>query len=161
MSLPRLWVDELFKRLSLRYGQPFMAQYRGLSADDVKADWGDLLRGIDGKAIAYALDALHSDKPPNALQFRDLCRAAPAAHPTIAIAAPKTSPGDRERIDSMVSDLRGRLTAAANDLGPSPARTAARLRALQATGARLTLYQLDAIKECERVSGAGWTEMEA
>jgi hypothetical protein len=78
-ALPAEWVDQLFKRLSVRYGRSFMARWEGVEIADVKADWAQVLAGFRARpdCIAYGLDNLPPDRPPTATQFRDLCRAKP------------------------------------------------------------------------------------
>jgi hypothetical protein len=74
------WVDEIFTRLTVRYGRDFLSRWEGLNLDVVKADWAEQLAFYDGKpeAIKHALSMLPSDRPPTAAQFRDLCRLCPA-----------------------------------------------------------------------------------
>ena len=43
MLLPSAWVDSLFERLSVRYGEAFLRQYAGLDMAKVKADWAQCL----------------------------------------------------------------------------------------------------------------------
>jgi hypothetical protein len=91
MSLPKSWIDELFTRLHLRYGATFMRQYDGLDTDAVKADWANTLDGFVGADIRYALDYLPDRFPPNAQEFRNLCRRSP---PEVAqvLPAPEADP---------------------------------------------------------------------
>lgn len=91
MSLPLPWVDRIFEKLTLVYGQAFLARWRDVNLMAVKSDWAHELAGFapkDGEvgsgsagaaAIAYALANLDPDAPPpNVLQFRALARRAPA-----------------------------------------------------------------------------------
>ena len=80
MPLPASWVDALFGKLTVAYGQRFLGLYAGLSLDAVKADWGDTLDGLQARpeAIKHALAHLPPDNPPTAMQFRAICRNAPA-----------------------------------------------------------------------------------
>ncbi len=79
MSLPLPWVDRIFEKLTLVYGQAFLARWRDLDLDAVKHDWAHELAGFEAhpKAIAHALQTLPSDHPPTVLQFRELARRAP------------------------------------------------------------------------------------
>ncbi len=79
MSLPSRWVDALFSKLTVTYGQEFLRKFEGLQMADVKADWAEALTGYqqNPNAIKYALANLPADKPPNILQFSDLCRRSP------------------------------------------------------------------------------------
>lgn len=92
-ALPSEWVDELFKRLSVRYGKPFMARWDGVEIAEVKADWAEVLGGFKARpdCIAYALDNLPADRPPTATQFRDLCRSKPETSQAL-LPAPKPDP---------------------------------------------------------------------
>lgn len=95
MALPSAWIEELFGRLSVRYGQAFQAMYRDLDIAVVKADWADVLDGFQERpaTIKHALANLPSDKPPNAQQFRALCMQTPIpAAPALAAPATKADP---------------------------------------------------------------------
>lgn len=79
MSLPTNWIEKIFTKLSLVYGREFKARWAGMSIEEVQADWAHELAGFADKpeSIAYALKNLPPDRPPTALQFRDICRKAP------------------------------------------------------------------------------------
>ena len=79
MSLPLPWVDRIFEKLTLVYGQAFLARWRDLDLDAVKHDWAHELAGFEAhpQAIAHALQTLPPDHPPTVLQFRELARKAP------------------------------------------------------------------------------------
>lgn len=79
MSLPTKWVEALFTKLTLAYGREFLGRWEGIDLSDVKTDWGHELSGFERhpEAIAYALANLPI-KPPTVLEFRALCRRAPA-----------------------------------------------------------------------------------
>lgn len=93
-ALPAHWVDQLFRKLSIRYGRQFMARWDGIDEADVKADWADVLGGFTARpdCIAYALENLPVDRPPTATQFRDLCRAKPDSSQAQQLQAPKPDP---------------------------------------------------------------------
>lgn len=74
---PAEWVDAIFARLTLAYGLRFTQQWDGLNPEHVKASWRKEMQGITSRGIAYALQHLPGDYPPNAMQFRALCVAAP------------------------------------------------------------------------------------
>jgi hypothetical protein len=94
MSLPSDWVDALFARLAVAYGDRFLAQWPGQRPEVVKAHWGAELDGISSGGIAYALKNLPADYPPNAMQFGKLCRGRPstATAPVKALAGPAVDP---------------------------------------------------------------------
>ena len=79
MSLNAEWVDVLFTKLSLVYGRDFFGRWEGLDLDAVKADWAHELAGFahHREAIVYGLAHL-PPKPPTVLEFRAICRMAPA-----------------------------------------------------------------------------------
>lgn len=79
MSLPALWVDRIFDKLTLTYGQAFLRRWQDIDMNAVKSDWGHELDGYERfpKAIAWALQNLPPEKPPTVLEFRNLARKAP------------------------------------------------------------------------------------
>lgn len=105
MAIPAAWVDELFTRLTVRYGQAFMRQYTAAAVEpeEVRADWANVLRGCDGDQIAYALENLSPDKAPNAMQFRALCKSRPD---TSMPALPAPSPDGLRRMAKELAPLR-------------------------------------------------------
>lgn len=79
MSLPTSWIDKIFDKLTLIYGQSFLRRWADIDMNAVKSDWAHELSGFEQhpRAIAYALDNLPSDKPPTVLEFRAMARRAP------------------------------------------------------------------------------------
>lgn len=108
MSIPASWVDRIFSELELAYGHRFLSQWPGIKADVVKQDWARKLAGFagHGEAIKYALAHLPSDEPINALQFRDLCRAAPSPD-RFKLPAPEHEPNP-ERVAEILTRLQDR-----------------------------------------------------
>lgn len=80
MPMPASWIDRIFDKLTMVYGHQFIGRWSGLDLTKVKADWTHELDGMEAhpKAISYALQHLDPDQPPTVLQFRELCRRAPA-----------------------------------------------------------------------------------
>lgn len=78
-ALPESWVDSIFKKLTVRYGQQFLGRWAGVDMSDVKADWAEQLGGFIARpdCIAWALDRLPLDKSPTAAQFRELANSKP------------------------------------------------------------------------------------
>jgi hypothetical protein len=103
------WVDRIFEKLALRYGRDFAQQYEGLDVSAVKAEWAEVLDGVKRDSVQYAFAFLPSGKPPNAMQFRDLCRKAPSND--LALPAPQQPPADIEKVREIMARLRPRLTA--------------------------------------------------
>lgn len=81
MSLPLPWVDRIFEKLTLVYGQAFLRRWQDIDLNAVKSDWCHELAGFaeHPQAISYGLQNLPADKPPTVLEFRALCRKAPEA----------------------------------------------------------------------------------
>lgn len=146
MPLPATWVENLFGRLSLRYGAAFMRQWPDADPVLIKADWADVLDGMPGAAISYALRYLPT-LPPNAIQFRDICRRAPAPD-VVAIAAP-VERADPERVTTIVS----RATRPAGLPQESPADQCARniLRIVEERGGRMSLPQRQQLEAMARL----------
>jgi len=80
MSLPSSWVEPIFTKLTLIYGQQFLRRWQDLDLDAVKADWAHELDGLDRapKRIGFALQNLPTDKPPTVLEFRAIAWKMPA-----------------------------------------------------------------------------------
>lgn len=143
MSLPDSWVDRIFSKLAVAYGQRFMGLYAGLDPADVKADWARTLACYQQNpdALAYGLEHLPADNPPNALQFRDLCRRRPDA-PVPKLPAPSANP-----------EFRAQALEALRHLGTTfgrpknPKRWAYRLKDREERGDSLTQFQRDAWRE--------------
>lgn len=133
MPLPTDWVDALFLRLTVAYGDRFLAQWPGQRPEAVKAFWAAELDGITSGGIAHALKNLPGAFPVNAMQFRDLCRSRPmpAAPPAKAIAGP---PADPLRV-------RRALEAAGRIRPKDPRAWAAVLEEREQRGERLTQAQ--------------------
>ena len=111
MSLPNNWVDRIFAKLTLVYGTDFTRRWEGLDVDDVKADWARELAMYQQApaAIAYALENLPENKPPNVLQFRALCRAAPNRPVTPMIEHSTGKTVEPEALAEIVQQLRSRF----------------------------------------------------
>jgi len=94
MSLPSPWVDRIFTKLAVTYGQRFLGLYAGLDLQAVKDDWAHELRGYaqSPSAIKHALTVLPIDKPPTVLEFKQLCRGAPQYADTKQLESPRTPP---------------------------------------------------------------------
>lgn len=103
MSLPLPWVDRVFDKLTLVYGQAFLGRWRDIDLGAVKSDWCHELAGLESSPgrIAHALAHL-PDKPPTVIEFRTLCRSAPA--PDVPrLPEPQADP---ERVAHELSKLR-------------------------------------------------------
>jgi len=92
MSLPLPWVDKIFDKLTLTYGQQFLARWRDIDLNAVKSDWMHELSGFENAphAIAYGLSNLPK-LPPTVIEFRALCRLAPTTE-VKQLEAPRADP---------------------------------------------------------------------
>ncbi len=92
-SLPLPWVDKIFDKLTLIYGQSFLRRWADIDLNAVKSDWAHELAGFEAhpKAIAWALQNLPIDKPPTVLDFKFIARRAPPEE-LPRLEAPKASP---------------------------------------------------------------------
>lgn len=108
MSLPIEWIEKIFHRLTLNYGVPFLARYKGIPIADVKTDWAAQLAGLTGPDIAHALGCL-PDAPPTVQQFKNLCLSAPRPE-FCKLAAPSAKP-DPAVVAAVMDGLRTRAPA--------------------------------------------------
>ena len=82
MALNPKWIDQIFSRLTVRYGSAFLNRWTsaGIDLELVKADWAEELSGFESwpEAIKHALDTLPADKPaPTVTDFKAACYRAP------------------------------------------------------------------------------------
>lgn len=145
-SFPR-WVEVLFSRLLVRYGDAWTRKWDGIPMEAVKQDWQQTLDHIFARtprAIAYALEHL-PEYPPNADAFARLCLAAPSTQP--AIEAP-TGSADPVRLRALLETA----TAAMKDMSHQ-AQLLEKLTARETAGT-LTGPQRHQL-ECMRRNGMG------
>lgn len=142
MSLPILWVEKIFDKLTMNYGVEFMARYKGLPLADVKTDWADELACFEKRpsAIAFFLEHL-PDRAPTAQQAKGICLAAQVVEKPIALAyEPKADP---ERVAQEMAKLSTVTVTAVN-----PKAWAYRLKALDEDGQHVSLFQ----RQCYRAA---------
>lgn len=147
MPMPGSWVEHLFAKLTVRYGAAFMRQYDGLDIAIVKGDWAEVLDGCPGASMSYALRYLPSDRPVNALQFRDLCRRAPPPE-NARLPAPDGG-ADPQRVREILAAMHDRRSPA--DI--SPAEMCARniLRIAADRGGRMSIPQRQQLEAMARL----------
>ena len=149
MSLPLLWVDKIFEKLTLTYGQQFLARWRDVDLELVKMDWARELGGFEQKpeAIAYALQNLDDDKPPTVLVFRTIALRSPAA---VQARLPEPA-ADPERMAAELAKFAS-IRAAANNSGYDHKAWARRLKARHEAGDKLSSYQVQCYREALRLA---------
>lgn len=123
MSLPTKVIDRLFGRLALTYGAQWMALWQGADLNEVKSLWGAELAPFADRleAIGWALENL-PERAPNLVQFKALCRSAPAPQAP-ALPLPEANP---QRMREALQGLRV-IAGGDGDVG-QPARVGGRLR---------------------------------
>lgn len=72
-------IDRIFARLLVRYGNQWLRMWDGIDMDAVKTEWASELAVYSSnlRAIAYGLDNLPQDFPPNVSQFKAICNRRP------------------------------------------------------------------------------------
>lgn len=103
MSFPIAWIDRIFDRLTVRYGNRFLDRWKGVDMDAVRFDWASVLAGFDHwpEAISFAIDHLDDEKPPSATMFRTLALKAPKPE-RLMLPEPKADP---ERVAAELTKL--------------------------------------------------------
>lgn len=143
MPLPVSWIDHLFEKLTVRYGSAFQRQYADLDIAAVKLDWADMLGGLDGPSLSYGLRYLPT-APLNAMQFRDICRRAPAVE-VPRLEAPEIKP-DPDRVKAIMA----RLAETDDDRTPAQ-RCAANIRRIVAErGGKMSSVQRAQLEAIDR-----------
>jgi hypothetical protein len=70
------WIDALFVRFQLMYGNAWADKWAGLAIGQVKTTWADDLSGCTGEQIRRALEHVKANNPfpPSCPEFLALCR---------------------------------------------------------------------------------------
>ena len=69
-------VDAIWNKMLVTYGSEWSRKFGDQPLDEVKGAWADELRGYTIDQIKYGLSML-GERPPNLIQFKDLCKKAP------------------------------------------------------------------------------------
>lgn len=135
MSLPLTAIDRLFDRLAATYGSAWARQWEGVEANAVRSMWahelGDFASNL--KAIAWALEYL-PERCPNLVQFRNLCRQAPAVE-VPQLDAPKADP---ERVAAELAKLAPLRAGVASPSTNDPKAWAYRILSRHKNGEKLS-----------------------
>lgn len=138
MSLPIVAIDRLFARLHATYGAAWDRAMGSVPVADAKAAWAHELGGFAGRLqdVAWALEHL-PERCPNVIEFRNLCRLAPAAE----VAQLPAPPADPERIRAEMAKL-GPMARQSLSVGGGAANRnwAQRILARVAAGERVGRY---------------------
>ena len=147
MSIPLNWVDRIFTKLTLVYGRDFLSRWEGVEIGSVKTDWAHELASLGDwpEAIAYGLANLPVERPPTALQFRQICRSAP---PKASTALPEPSvKADPARVAAELAKLAPLRVATVMDYTVDHKAWARRLLARHDDGEVLKPIQLRFARE--------------
>jgi hypothetical protein len=145
MNLSMKACDHLFNRLLAVYGTQWTKQWQDLPMQDAKDAWARELGQYAGRleSIAWALDNL-PDRAPNAVQFRNLCRAAPVAD-VPALPLPAANP---QRMREELAKL-GHVTGAKVQTTTGAMDWSQRILARHAAGAKITPTVLGMAREVD------------
>jgi hypothetical protein len=102
------WLDDIWDKLQLTYGQGFLRRYDGIDIASVKANWHHELAPFLARptVFAFALSHLPADAAPTVLQFVELCRAAPRVEEFPALPAPTVDAAGVKRIAARLRSMR-------------------------------------------------------
>jgi hypothetical protein len=75
-ALPSAWIDRLFQRFALMYGNQWLAKWQGFDIAEVKGAWAADLAFASAEQIRRALDHCkgHNPHPPSCPEFVGLCK---------------------------------------------------------------------------------------
>lgn len=92
MGLPTQAIDRIFQRMAATYGAAWDRALGSAPISDIKTVWASELSGFETRLqdIAWAFENL-PDRVPNVVEFKKLCRAAPATE-VPQVEAPKADP---------------------------------------------------------------------
>jgi len=133
MNLSMKACDHLFNRLLAEYGAQWSKQWQDVPIQDAKNAWARELGQYAGRleAIAYALDNL-PERAPNAVQFRNLCRSAPAPA-VLALPGPEANPARMREELAKLGHVTGAKVQTTTGMDWAP-----RILARHAAGAKIT-----------------------
>jgi len=144
MSLPTEWVEKIFHKLTLAYGQDFLNRWKGIPLAEVKTDWAHCLAGFvdHPEAIGFALLNLPDSRPPTAQEFRALCRQAPQVRHELL----EAKKADYTIVAEQLKKMGVSVTADQSDASRDHKRWAKKLKARHEAGETLSLVQIKAYK---------------
>lgn len=141
------WVEQLFARLQVRYGNRWSRLWEGIDPEAIKADWENVLGRLylrRPEAISFGLDHL-PEMPPTSEQFLTLCLRSPGAALALPPPSGKPSPAVMGRVNAALKSANGKA-----DRGSEAHYCASRLRTFQARHGRpLGMAQKAMLQACE------------
>jgi hypothetical protein len=144
-------IDRLFERLAAVYGPAWERSLGATPVLEVKALWAHQLQAFAERleAVVWALDEL-PETPPNVIQFRNLCRSAPAAAAP-RLPEPQADPARVARELAKLGQLRAKPSGA---LVHSMKAWAYELQARDQAGHKIGVYARKAYQEVVRHQAA-------
>jgi len=138
-------IDRLFERLALTYGSAWQNSFGAAPIMDVKSMWqhelGSFLQNKETmKRIVWALNNL-PERVPNVIQFKNLCRMAPAPEVPM-LPAP---PADPARVAAELAKLAPIMAERTERVDPKA--WAKQLRFRNLAGERLSSIQIQMYKQ--------------
>jgi hypothetical protein len=138
-------IDRLFERLALTYGSAWQNSFGAAPITDVKSMWQHELSSFlqnreTMRRIVWALDNL-PERVPNVIQFKNLCRMAPAPEVPM-LPAP---PADPARVAAELAKLAPMMVERTERVDPKA--WAKRLRFRNLAGERLNSIQIQMYKQ--------------
>ena len=138
-------IDRLFERLALTYGAAWQNSFGAAPITDVKSMWQHELSSFmqnreTMNRIVWALDNL-PERVPNVIQFKNLCRMAPA--PEVPMLP--EPPADPARVAAELAKLAPMMAERKSDNDPKA--WAKRLRFRNLAGERLNSIQIQMYKQ--------------
>ena len=105
-SLPRNWIDALFNKFSLFYGESFINKYRHVNEEELKNEWGEALWKFDSTTLKAALEHCRTEQkhPPSLPEFIQMCKACRSvaeSHPLLTHKFEKS-----ERASQFIADMK-------------------------------------------------------
>jgi hypothetical protein len=141
-------IDRLFERLALTYGVAWQNSFGAAPIMDVKSMWqhelGSFLQNRETmRSIVWALDNL-PERVPNVIQFKNLCRQAPA----LEVPMLPEPPANPERVAAELAKMAPLLVERTESVDPKA--WAKRLRFRNLAGERLNSAQIQMYKQALR-----------
>jgi hypothetical protein len=138
-------IDRLFERLALTYGAAWQNSFGAAPIMDVKSMWQHELSSFlqnkeTMRRIVWALDNL-PERVPNVIQFKNLCRMAPAPEVPM-LPAP---PADPARVAAELAKLAPMMAERTERVDPKA--WAKQLRFRNLAGERLSSIQIQMYKQ--------------
>ena len=138
-------IDRLFERLALTYGAAWQNSFGAAPISDVKSMWQHELSSFlqsreSMNRIVWALDNL-PERVPNVIQFKNLCRQAPA--PEVPMLP--EPPANPERVAAELAKLAPMMAESKSENDPKA--WAKRLRFRHLAGERLRSIQIQMYKQ--------------